>query len=645
MSTAQRATYRVLAVDDEEKIRDAYRLTLCPPDDLEERSVELAELESKLFETTAAKTKKPGFDVELCSQGVDAIQAVREGLDAGAPFAVAFIDVRMPPGIDGIETAIRIREIDPNINIVIVTGYSDHHPAQIADRVPPADKLLYYQKPLQAVELEQLARALAGRWHADREIASAAGRLNHLLTSSPIVIYSREAEEPRAITYISENVVTQLGHPTGDFLADSSFWARHIHPSDQPDVLARSQACSDDFHSIQYRFLDSNGAYRWLRDEFALIRDKADKVVEIVGSWTDITNQKAIESQLIQARKMEAVGQLTGGIAHDFNNMLAAILGNLEMLGDHLEGNAKARRSLDIASRAASRAAELTHRLLAFSRQQHLEPQAMDLGKVLSGMRGLLQTTLTEAVEMDMQVSGDLRPVLADPAQLESTILNLAINARDAMPEGGRLVIESTNTDLDEAYAAEHAEVVPGSYVMLAVSDNGLGMPSDVKERVFEPFFTTKDVGEGTGLGLSTIYGFIKQLGGHVTLYSEEGHGTCVKLYLPVAAGPETVSLGVLRVQGRLSGRRGNRPRGRGRRRRVRDCPGAPGTPGLSGAVGRERAGGTETSGRAWGCRSAVHRRGHARGHERPRPCPRSIGPDPESQGALYLGLFRKGTC
>ena len=263
---------------------------------------------------------------------------------------------------------------------------------------------------------------------------------------------------------------------------------------------------------------------------------------ETLVALRDVSRQHELEARNRQAQKMEAVGQLTGGIAHDFNNMLAAILGNLEMLGDHLKGNASARRSLDIASRAASRAAELTHRLLAFSRQQHLEPQAIDLREALRGIHGLLQTTLTEAVEMEMQISEDLRQIWADPAQLESAILNLAINARDAMPEGGRLVIESTNADLDEDYAGEHDEVVPGSYVMLTVSDNGRGMPSDVRERAFEPFFTTKEVGEGTGLGLSTIYGFVKQLGGHVTLYSEEGHGTCVKLYLPVAAASQTAS-------------------------------------------------------------------------------------------------------
>ena len=391
-----------------------------------------------------------------------------------------------------------------------------------------------------------LGSSLAQRHRAEEELEEEEQRNERLIASLPGFVYVCDDDENWTMRFLSENAESVLGYARDEVIGNRVIAFNDlIHPDDRENVslIGQGNLGGNRLGQHEYRIRTASGSEKTMWENSFGVFDKSGKLIHIEGYIEDITDRKQTEEQLQQAQKMEAVGQLTGGIAHDFNNMLAAILGNLEMLGDHLEGNAKARRSLDIASRAASRAAELTHRLLAFSRQQHLEPQAMDLGKVLSGMRGLLQTTLTEAVEMDMQVSGDLRPVLADPAQLESTILNLAINAGHAMPEGGRLVIESTNTDLDEAYAAEHAEVVPGSYVMLAVSDNGLGMPSDVRERVFEPFFTTKEVGEGTGLGLSMIYGFIKQLGGHVTLYSEEGHGTCVKLYLPVAGDPDTVSL------------------------------------------------------------------------------------------------------
>jgi len=311
-----------------------------------------------------------------------------------------------------------------------------------------------------------------------------------------------------------------------------------------------------------------NGEARYLRFKSTLHRKDASQydvevIMQLVHSADrpvfvaiveDITDRKQAEEQLHQAQKMEAVGQLTGGIAHDFNNMLAAVIGNLEILTDHLDGNASAKQSLDAAFRASTRAADLTHRLLAFSRQQSLESEAMDLREALAGMRGLLQTTLTASVELEMQISEDLRPIWADSAQLESAILNLAINARDAMPKGGRLLIEATNIDLDEDFAAQNFDIEPGSYVVLSVSDSGFGIPDDVRARVFEPFFTTKEVGKGSGLGLSMIFGFVKQLGGNVTLYSEEGHGTCVKLYLPVAKTSTTASPGKSASQGTYPG-------------------------------------------------------------------------------------------
>ena len=251
-----------------------------------------------------------------------------------------------------------------------------------------------------------------------------------------------------------------------------------------------------------------------------------------------VTETRRLEQQLRQAQKMEAVGQLTGGIAHDFNNLLTVILGNVDSLRRRYErGGPPSHAEFDRLSaatlRAAQRAASLTHRLLAFSRQQPLAPQPIDINKLISGMSDMLRRTLGEAIAVEVVGTAGLWWVNADPNQLESAILNLAINARDAMPGGGKLTVETGNAHIDEAYASQHEELTPGQYVLLAVSDTGTGMSPETVSRAFEPFFTTKRVGEGSGLGLSMIYGFVKQSGGHVKIYSEPGHGTAVKIYLP----------------------------------------------------------------------------------------------------------------
>ena len=249
-----------------------------------------------------------------------------------------------------------------------------------------------------------------------------------------------------------------------------------------------------------------------------------------------VAEREHIEEVLRQAQKMEAVGQLTGGIAHDFNNLLTVITGNMDMALrsiDGAEGNPRLRRAITNALKGAERAASLTQRLLAFSRRQPLTPQPLDADRLIAGMSELLKGTLGETIRLETVTAPGLWRVEVDPNQLESALLNLAVNARDAMSGGGKLTIETANARLDEAYAASHAEVAPGSYVVIAVSDTGTGMSRETLARVFEPFFTTKEVGKGTGLGLSMVYGFVKQSGGHVKIYSEENEGTTVKIYLP----------------------------------------------------------------------------------------------------------------
>ncbi len=249
---------------------------------------------------------------------------------------------------------------------------------------------------------------------------------------------------------------------------------------------------------------------------------------------TEIASRATAENQVRQLQKMEAVGQLTGGIAHDFNNMLAIVIGSLDVARRRLVADpGKVEECLDNAMDGAQRAAQLTGRLLAFSRQQPLAPRALDANKLVGGMSEMLRRTVGENLKVETVLAGGLWTTYADAGQLENAVLNLCVNARDAMPDGGALTIETGNAHLDDAYAAVNAEVTAGQYVMISVSDTGAGMPPEVAERAFDPFYTTKGVGRGTGLGLSQVHGFVKQSGGHVKIYSEPGVGTTVKLYLP----------------------------------------------------------------------------------------------------------------
>jgi PAS domain S-box-containing protein len=305
-----------------------------------------------------------------------------------------------------------------------------------------------------------------------------------------------------------------------------------IHPDDRERALERTRVLKDQLQPVpltEMRVLGLDGKIRI--GELQAAPFIQDGVLHVISSGRDVTALRDAESRLHQAQKMDAVGHLTGGVAHDFNNLLTVIIGALDL--DPQRIPAEMRPSIEQALRAAERGASLTHRLLAFSRQQMLVTRRVDFNRLIGDMDELLRRTLGEHVEIELKLADDLWPALADSGQVENSLLNLAINARDAMPDGGKLTIETTNVHLDDDYASNNAEVAPGDYVMMAVTDTGTGMPEDVLAHVFEPFFTTKEVGKGTGLGLSMIYGFAKQSGGHAKIYSEVGHGTTVRLYLP----------------------------------------------------------------------------------------------------------------
>jgi two-component system cell cycle sensor histidine kinase/response regulator CckA len=344
---------------------------------------------------------------------------------------------------------------------------------------------------------------------------------------NPLWVYDLETA---AFLAVNEAAVRQYGYSRAEFLGMT---LEAVRPSEDVD---RARA----HRSTLEEGLVEAGEWRHRKKDGTIIDvDITRHTLPFAGRPAalaiarDITQRKSLEAQLLQARKMEAVGRLAGGVAHDFNNLLTAILGSAELLLEGLGRDNPEREEAEEIRKAALRAADLTRQLLAFSRQQVLAPQVLDLNEVVANMDKMLRRVIGEDIDLRTVPSGDLHAVRADRGQLEQVVMNLAVNARDAMLTGGKLTIETANVELDEAYAREHAVVKPGRYVMLAVSDTGVGMDAKTQARIFEPFFTTKPKGKGTGLGLATVYGIVKQSDGYIWVYSEPGRGTTFKIYLP----------------------------------------------------------------------------------------------------------------
>ncbi len=315
-----------------------------------------------------------------------------------------------------------------------------------------------------------------------------------------------------------------------------------VHPDDRAAVATayRQSAESGADLDVEFRVVRPDGSTRWLRDHGKVLYDRNGDPLTMTGACVDITERRQMEAQLGQVQRMDAVGRLAGGVAHEVNNMMTAILGFTDLLLDPTRPGDPRRADLLQIRKAAGRAATVTAQLLAFSRRQLLQPRTVDLNLVITELHPMLLRLLGEDKQLTIQLEPDLWPVHTDRGQLEQALINLALNARDAMPQGGRLAIESANVELEDAYLSRHpgTAIACGSYVRLVVSDTGAGIPPDVQSRIFEPFFTTKPTGQGTGLGLSMVYGLVKQSGGFVWVYSEPGQGTAFKLYLPRVSRP-----------------------------------------------------------------------------------------------------------
>ena len=302
----------------------------------------------------------------------------------------------------------------------------------------------------------------------------------------------------------------------------------HTGDHDAPPIKAHRAALAGDSIACEIAWKD-----RRFESHLQPLLDVSGLVQGVVGVALDITERERLTDQLRQSQKMQAIGELAGGVAHDFNNLLMVVKGHSQLLLERLPDSSPLRPGAQQIEKAADRAATLTRQLLAFSRKQVLQPRVLDMNDVVNGMIRMFSRVIGENIDMVFVPATDLSRVKADPGQLEQVLLNLVVNARDAMPTGGRLTIETSNIELDRSYAASHASVEPGEYVMLSVTDTGCGMSEETQSRIFEPFFTTKDPGKGTGLGLATVYGVVKQSGGYIYVYSEVDRGTTFKIYLP----------------------------------------------------------------------------------------------------------------
>jgi PAS domain S-box-containing protein len=392
----------------------------------------------------------------------------------------------------------------------------------------------------------RVANDVTARARAAEAMQEKEDRLRYTLAAARVGTWQMDLETTEMKW--SDTMAPLFGIPATDLPTTREGALRLIHADDRAEVaecLMRANADERD-HELYFRALQPDGAVKWAVGRSRLMPDASGRL-RILGVCFDVTEQRMLEEQLRQSQKMDAIGKLAGGVAHDFNNLLTAILGFGSFLLDSMEPDDRRRDHVDEIMKAGRRAAELTAQLLAFSRKQLVQPVLVDVNTLVRDTTLMLGRLIGEHIKLETRLSVSSLVVSADPVQLQQVLMNLAINARDAMPEGGRLVIETGGVELDESYTSQHRIVVPGPYVMLAITDTGVGMSSEVRARMFEPFFTTKQRGQGTGLGLATVYGAVMQAGGHVWVYSEPGMGATFKVYLPrlpdgaEAIKPETV--------------------------------------------------------------------------------------------------------
>ena len=543
---------RILSIDDTPEMHEVYQKILISD---EATARQMAGAGAEIEGGPMPPSGLPTFTLDCASQGREALEMVIQARRAGRPYAVAFVDMRMPPGWDGIETIEQLWKAEPALEVVICTAFIDFSADDIVRRLRRTDQVLLLKKPFDGIEVRLLAFALAEKWRLAREaqshfdnlealikartreleqsislIKSSENQYRLLFESNPTPIYTFDLET-LAFLAVNDAAVLHYGYSKNDFL---KMTLRDIAlPEEIPAFLDKlSKWTPGTAYSGVWRHRTKNGKLA----EMEITSHPLGTQKRWLSLAVDVTERLNLEAQLRQAQKMESVGQLAGGIAHDFNNLLTVINGHASLIMTGEKLGAKATESLKEISEAGKRASALTRQLMTFSRKQELVLQAVDLNGIVNNVTKMLRRILGEDVALQVDFAPGLPPIKADLGMVEQVLLNLAVNSRDAMPRGGQLRIATACVTIDAAGARQNPEATPGRFVRLTFSDTGCGIAPENLGRIFEPFFTTKELDRGTGLGLATVYGIIKQHRGWIEVTSRVGEGTAFQIFFPASA-------------------------------------------------------------------------------------------------------------
>ena len=580
--------HRILVIDDNPSIHEDFRKILCP---VQRTGGALEQHEAVLFGEVLQANQPTQFEIDSAFQGKDGLAMVQQALTQGRPYAMAFVDVRMPPGWDGIETITYLWDSYPELQVVICSAYSDYSWNEIEKALGRSHNMVILKKPFDNIEVLQLAHALTQKWLLSQQEKSKLHELDKMVQQRTQELQAanaklqleveahrqtetalRGSEERFQKAFRANPLAMAIQKLTDEEYVDVNDSFSRLTGLDKQAIIGHRPAellpildeptrakvreqltANQAVHDLAGRIRTGTGALREVLLWAELFNLQSESFVLVIAQ--DITERLNLESQLRQAQKIEAVGQLAAGIAHDFNNVLTVIQGHvsLQLMCQKLDQGM--RESAEEIGKASERAARLTRQLLAFSRRQVIQRQSLDLNQVILDLQNMLCRTLGEHITVVCDFAQDLPAVHADVGNVEQALTNFILNARDAMPEGGTLTLRTARVTMDAAYASRHPEARPGTYVCLSVIDTGCGMDAATRARVFEPFFTTKDVGKGTGMGLAMSHGILKQHGGWIEVESQVKQGSTFKLYLPITTeNPGKAQTSVANPSGRQAG-------------------------------------------------------------------------------------------